>query len=122
MNLATLTFATLATLAAACRSDKAAPPPQPTTSAPKVAISVTTKGFEPDHITVQAGTPVTLAFTRKTDDTCAKQVVVELGTGEKVTRDLPLDRAVEIAATFPKGGELRYACAMNMVTGVISVQ
>lgn len=111
-------------LAAACSSDKAAPAPAPATAAPaaKVAVSVSAKGFEPDRVTVPGGTPVILEFTRKTDETCAKQVVVELGGGQKVTKDLPLDQAVEIAATFPKGGQLSYACGMNMVTGVISVQ
>jgi plastocyanin domain-containing protein len=83
---------------------------------------VTTKGFEPDRLTVAGGTPVTLEFTRKTDDTCAKEVIVELGGGQQVKKDLPMNQTVAISATFPKGGELRYACGMDMVSGVITVQ
>jgi plastocyanin len=37
---------------------------------PRFAIAVTSKGFEPDNISVPAGKPVTLVFTRKTDATC----------------------------------------------------
>ena len=91
--------------------------------APKrVEITVTSKGFEPDRVQVPAGQPVTLAITRKTDRTCAKRVVIQLGDGKKIEQDLPLDKAVEISATFAKKGELRYACGMDMISGVILVQ
>ena len=106
---------------AAC-GDKAAPPASPPSVGPKLVVSVTSKGFEPDHLTVPGGAPVTIEFTRKTDQTCAKQVVVEVGGGQKVTKELPLGQPVAITATFATGGELRYACGMDMISGVISVQ
>ncbi len=107
---------------AACGSDKAAPPSSPPAAAPKLSVRVTTKGFEPDRLMVPGGAPVILEFTRTTNETCAKQVVVEVGGGQKVTRELPLDQAVAISATFATGGELRYACGMDMISGVISVR
>ncbi len=88
----------------------------------RVEISITPKGFSPDHVTVKKDQPVVLAFTRKTDKTCAKAVVLDLGDGKKVTKDLPLDKTVEISATFAKTGELGYACGMDMVHGVLTVQ
>jgi len=90
-------------------------------SARRIDISVTEEGFQPDQIQVDKGTPVTLVFTRKTDSTCAKEVVLHTSDTDQVTRDLPLNKPVEIAATFAKAGELRYACGMDMIKGVVTV-
>ena len=94
----------------------------PKPKAIRLAIAVTKKGFEPAEITVPAKKPVTLVFTRKTEATCTKTVVVTLADGSKIERDLPLDKAVEIAVTFPNAGKLGYACSMDMNKGVIVVQ
>ena len=48
--------------------------------------------------------------------------MVTLDDGKKIERDLPLDKPVEIAVTFPKAGKLGYACSMDMTKGVIVVQ
>ncbi len=88
----------------------------------RIDITVTKQGFNPDSVTVPAKKPVTLVFTRKTDATCAKTVVLTLDDGKKIERALPLDKAVELAVTFPKAGRLTYACSMNMVKGIVSVQ
>lgn len=95
---------------------------KPAPAANRVEISVTRKGFSPDHVTVKKDQPVVLAFKRTTDATCAKAVVVEIGDGKKIQKDLPLDQTVEISATFAKAGELTYACGMDMVHGVMTVQ
>jgi plastocyanin domain-containing protein len=105
------------TVAAAC--SKAAAPAAPSTH---VEIAITEKGFEPGDVMVPAGKPVTIVFERKTDQTCAKQIVVDTGDGTKVTKDLPLDQPVAIAATFAKPGKLGYACSMDMLKGTITVQ
>jgi plastocyanin domain-containing protein len=88
----------------------------------RIEIQVTKRGFDPAEVTVPAKTPVTLVFTRKTEATCAKTVVLTLDDGSKIERALPLDKPVEIAATFPKAGTLGYACTMNMTKGTIVVQ
>lgn len=87
----------------------------------RIAITVTKTGFEPDKIAVPAKTPVTLVFTRKTNQTCAKQVVIKVDDKTKIERELPLDKPIEIAVTFPKAGTLGYACSMDMTKGVIVV-
>ena len=116
------TFVTFALLGSACADKKKESAPPPPAAAKRFDVSVTEKGFEPDKLAVPAAQPVTLVFTRKTDQTCAKKVVVELGDGKKEERDLPLDKPVEIAATFAKPGQLRWACGMDMLSGVLTVQ
>jgi len=91
-------------------------------AAPRIEVSVTRRGFNPDSINVPANKPVTLVFTRKTDETCTKSVVLKLDDGKKIERELPLDKPVEISMTFPKAGKLGYACSMDMAKGVIVVQ
>lgn len=85
-------------------------------------IKVTENGFEPGDVTVPAGKPVKLVFERKTDKTCAKQVVLTLDDGKKIEKELPLNTPVELAATFPKAGKLGYACGMDMIKGTITVR
>jgi plastocyanin domain-containing protein len=94
----------------------------PAKSASRIEVSVTKRGFDPDPISVPAKQPVTLVFTRKTEATCAKSIVITLDDGKKIERVLPLDKPVEIAVTFPKIGRLGYACSMNMTKGIIVVQ
>lgn len=97
---------------------------QEVNTAPKspYEIDITEKGFEPGDLAVPAGKPVTLVFQRKTDQTCAKQIVLDPGDGKKIEKDLPLNTPVEIAMTFPRAGKLSYACGMDMMKGTITVQ
>ena len=91
-------------------------------AATRIEIAVTKSGFDPGEIKVPAKQAVTLVFTRKTDQTCTKSVVLTLDDGKKVERELPLDKPVELAVTFPKAGQLKYACSMDMTKGIIVVQ
>ncbi len=84
-----------------------------------VAIDVTDRGFVPAQVSVRAGSPVTLVVTRKTDATCAKEIVLaDVG----IKRELPLNEAVRIEFTPTSRGEHRYACGMGMVGGTLKVQ
>ncbi len=85
----------------------------------KVAIEVTSKGFQPDTVLAKAGVPLVLEVTRKTDRTCAKDIVIK---DLKIRKPLPLDKTVEVRLTPAKKGNLRFACAMDMVAGVIVVR
>jgi plastocyanin domain-containing protein len=86
----------------------------------KIELMVTSKGFEPTPVKVQKGVPLTLVVTRKTDRTCAKDLVVP---SEGIQVALPLDRPVEVHLTPTKTGELKYGCAMQqMVGGVLVVE
>jgi len=85
----------------------------------RVEVSITKKGFEPDKITAKKGEPLRLVVTRRTDQTCAKEIVI---ADAGMRKELPLDQPVMIDFTPTKNGELRYACGMDMISGVIVVQ
>jgi plastocyanin len=85
-----------------------------------VALTVTEQGYEPSPVTLKKGEPVKLVVTRKTDHTCATEVVME---EHGIDVKLPLNTAVEINFTPSKSGELRYGCAMGkMISGVFLVE
>lgn len=85
----------------------------------RVTVEVTQDGFVPKEIPAKAGKPITLVVTRKTDLTCAKQIVfADLG----VEHELPLNQAVEVTVTPTKSGDLRFACGMDMIAGKLAVQ
>lgn len=82
-------------------------------------VAVTEKGFEPSSITVRPNVPARITFTRKTDATCATEVVIP---EYNITRDLPLNRPVTVEFTPKTAGEITFACGMNMLKGKIVVQ
>ncbi|TMQ57423.1 MAG: cupredoxin domain-containing protein [Candidatus Eisenbacteria bacterium] len=85
----------------------------------RFAIAVTDAGFTPNTITVPAGRPVTLVVTRKTDQTCAKEIVFP---EQNVRKALPLNEAVEISLPASPKREMTYVCGMKMLSGKIVVQ
>ena len=88
----------------------------------RIGVSVTEEGFVPKRLTVKKGEPVTLVFTRRTDRTCAKDVVIYLDGERTVSRKLPLNQPVEVTVTFPKAGERGFACSMKMHGAAIMVE
>lgn len=86
----------------------------------RIELSVTSKGFEPTPVKVKKGEPVTLVVTRKTDRTCAKELVLK---EHAINQKLPLNEAVTINFTPTKSGELKYGCAMGqMISGILLVE
>jgi plastocyanin domain-containing protein len=92
----------------------AAPPP-----VQAIEIQVTGEGFVPANIKVKKGQPVRLVVTRKTDRTCATEIVIR---DQGINRKLPLNQPVTVEFTPVKSGQLRYACGMDMISGVIVVE
>ncbi len=85
-----------------------------------IEMSVTDDGFEPAAVTVKKDQPVTLVITRKTEKTCAKEIVID---EQKVKAKLPLNKAVTVTFTPSKTGALKYGCAMGkMIGGVLKVE
>lgn len=91
----------------------------PKAKARRIQVTVTSTGFEPSSIPVKVGQPVVLVVTRTTDRTCAKEFVI---ADRKISKALPLNRAVEIRFTATKPGKVRFACGMNMVAGTLVVE
>ena len=75
-----------------------------------IEMSVIDKGFEPARIEMKKGEPVHLVVTRKTDATCAKELVIK---NEKLRKDLPLNKPVAFDFTPNKTGEMAYVCGME---------
>jgi plastocyanin domain-containing protein len=117
MSLRTVVLAVLAA-ATLSASPAAAAAPEPR-DAQVVELTVTGKGFEPAVVTVKAGKPVKLVVTRKTERTCATEIVMkDFG----VNQPLPYGKPVTVVVS-PKGpGAYRFACGMDMIAGVLKVQ
>ena len=113
--VAALPLAAAATEAA----PKAAAPAAKAAGAKVIEMSVTSEGYVPDKIHVKAGEKVRLQITRKTEKTCATEIVIkDLG----INQPLPLNKMVTVEFTPKKAGQLKYACGMDMITGILFVE
>ena len=83
-----------------------------------VEVAVTDEGFEPSKIKAKKGEKVRLVVTRKTDSTCAKEIVIK---DHGINQPLPLAKAVTVAFTPTKSGEIRFACGMDHVSGIVFI-
>ena len=83
-----------------------------------VSMAVTDNGFVPSRVKASKGEKVRLVVTRTTDSTCAKEIVIK---EEGINQALPLNKAVTVEFTPTKAGEIRYACGMDHVSGVVFV-
>ena len=105
---------------AATAAPQKAPAAAPAPAGKTIEMSVTEKGFEPEVVKVKKGEPVTLVITRKTDRTCATEIVID---EEKISTKLPLNKAVTVSFTPKKAGDMKYGCAMGkMIGGVLKVE
>lgn len=84
-----------------------------------VQVTVTEDGWVPDRIEARKGEPLTLVVTRKTDRTCATELVVK---AYGIHQPLPLGKAVSVTLTPTAAGQVRFACAMDMIAGTLVVQ
>ena len=103
---------------AAAPSKPAAPAAKP---APRVIpLTVTEHGYEPSPVKLKKGEPVKLVLTRKTEQTCATEIVMK---EHGIHTPLPLNTPVEVTFTPEKTGTLKYGCAMGMmISGVFLVE
>ncbi|MDA8364813.1 MAG: cupredoxin domain-containing protein [Gammaproteobacteria bacterium] len=76
--------------------------------------------YTPARIEVPAGRPVTLRFLRKDPSPCAEKVVFE--AFDNMTRDLPLDRPLDVTIVPDRPGEYAFTCQMKMYRGTLVVK
>ena len=84
-----------------------------------INLSVTEKGFVPDKISVKPGTYVILKVIRKTDSTCATEIKI---AEKKIKKDLPFNKEITVDIGVLEKGKIRFACAMDMISGFIVVE
>jgi plastocyanin domain-containing protein len=89
-------------------------PPKPR----KIEIQITTDGFTPPSVEVERKAPIELVFVRRTDKTCATEVVVP---SLKLKKPLPLNEPVVVPLT-PEKDDVTFACGMNMLKGKLVVK
>jgi plastocyanin domain-containing protein len=85
----------------------------------RVAIDVTKEGFVPATAEVKAGVPLELVFTRRTEETCAKEIDVP---SIRVRKALSLNQPVAIVVPAGPARTLAFACGMNMFKGSVLVR
>jgi plastocyanin len=83
-----------------------------------VEVAVTEDGFVPSKVKAKKGEKVRFVITRKTDRTCAKEIVM---AEHGIEQPLPLGKPVTVEFTPKQSGEIRYACGMNHVAGVVFI-
>ena len=83
-----------------------------------VTVEVTDKDFEPSSLKLKAGVPAKVTFVRKTDATCAKEIVIK---EYKINRKLLLNEPVTVEF-MPHKGEFTFACGMDMIKGKLIVE
>lgn len=82
-------------------------------------ITADEKGFTPTEVYAPKGAPLTLLFTRTSDNTCADEVVFpEL----KIRRPLPLHETVAVALPTEVAHTYKFQCGMAMWQGNIVVK
>ena len=111
----TTSTAVAAALLAVALPTLAAPP----AAGSRVEVKVTSEGWVPGTIPARAGEPLTLVVTRTTDRTCATELVVK---DYGINARLPLGTPVTVTFTPRKAGEVKFACGMDMITGVVVVK
>jgi hypothetical protein len=85
----------------------------------KVEVTVTKDGFVPAEIPAKKGEVLNLVVTRRTDRTCATEVVQK---DQGIYAPLPLDKPVTVTMKAPKDGKLAFHCAHGHIAGAIVAQ
>ena len=81
-------------------------------------VEVNGEGFQPSTIKLKAGVPAKVTFVRKTDETCAKEVVIK---EYNIDRKLPLNEPKKVEFT-PRKGVFIFACGMDKLKGKLIVE
>jgi plastocyanin domain-containing protein len=125
-TLQVVTLTLIAALSTACdehadhapSSDESATAPAAAQADSPIAVEVSSKGYDPSRVQAKAGQPLTLVFTRTTDQGCGDELVI---ADHDIERDLPLNEPVEVTFTPKQAGEVKFTCGMGMYDGKVVV-
>jgi plastocyanin domain-containing protein len=84
----------------------------------KIAIEAGKEGYVPAKIPGKPGEKLVLVFTRTVEGDCLSQL--KTPDGKMVA--LPMNSPVEVPVTVPTDGEVKFACGMDMFSGVVVAQ
>ena len=77
------------------------------------------KGYTPDTIKVKLGTPTVVEFVLKTDQTCARDLVIP---DLKIEKRLAVNKPLRVEVPSDEARTYDFECAMEMYTGTIVVE
>jgi len=83
---------------------------------------VAAREFTPKRITAHVGDVIRLRFTRTTERSCAREVIISLDAKHTIRRTLPVATPVDVTLAFDAPGELGFTCGMGMMGAAIDVQ
>ena len=83
-----------------------------------VEIHVVNGVYAPDRVAIPVGQATTFRFTREDPTACAEIVKFD---GLSISRELPLNKAVDVSIRYDEPGEYKFTCQMGMYTGHIIV-
>ncbi len=83
-----------------------------------IDIHVVDGVYKPDRVTIPTGKTTIFRFLRDDPTACAEVVTFD---GLSVSRELPLNKAVELAIRYDEPGEYTFACQMGMYRGHVLV-
>lgn len=101
------------------RREPMAPPKDPPRGPTQIYVLVDEKGFSPTEIPLKAGEPAEIIVMRRTEATCAKEIVV---ADLDVRLPLPLDQPVKFALKPTVAGRIHFTCGEGHVGGDIVVR
>jgi plastocyanin domain-containing protein len=84
-----------------------------------VQLAVTESGFVPARLEVPRGQPFTLVVTRKTDQICAREILIP-ALDER--RTLLLNQPVRVDVPQGVTDTLNYVCQMHMIGGILAAK
>ena len=84
-----------------------------------VDIEVGRQGYAPRQVTLEAGVPARLVFTRRIEGECPSQVQIPAFGIAKT--DLPMHEPVAIEFTPDEQGTFTFVCGMDMMAGTLVV-
>jgi len=76
-------------------------------------------GYKPDRVTLRAGVPARLTFTRRESGACTDRVVIP---AFGITRPLPAYASTPVDLAAPAAGEYDFSCGMGMIHGKLVVE
>ena len=100
-------------------------PPRPVSerqSTPDVQtakVVIGDQSYEPEKLSLRAGVPARVTFTRTSDKTCGTEVVVP---SLNIKRALPLNVPVVVELPPSNPGHIKFACGMGMLEGTVVVR
>jgi heme/copper-type cytochrome/quinol oxidase subunit 2 len=82
-------------------------------------VAITAQGYNPDNLTVKAGSPVTIHLTNTGGQGCTQAFTIPSLGVQKV---VPMGSSDTVAFTAPnQAGDIPFMCSMGMYRGVIHV-